>query len=208
MSVFLYDWFCPPTKCSIGQIHKKTCPRTVAKTLLSVCVSVLLIPFTDLSVAPTVRMYTYLGSWNTDSHSYPVQFSFRKHEPLVASQSTAGTSHHILHTLQARPLPRIIINTTKTVDTDGCSTDMTYNAYFIGNFGHNQKYHHALSCCVVRMSRVDMKVVLLGREYSGKTSVVERYLYDRFQGQVPYQAVRTFLMLDQINDCYYINYYL
>lgn len=36
------------------------------------------------------------------------------------------------------------------------------------------------------MSRVDMKVVLLGKEYGGKTSLVERYVYDRFSG-LPYQ---------------------
>lgn len=32
-----------------------------------------------------------------------------------------------------------------------------------------------------------MKVVLLGSEYVGKTSLLERYVYDRFRGQVPYQ---------------------
>jgi len=37
------------------------------------------------------------------------------------------------------------------------------------------------------MSRVDLKVVLLGKEYGGKTSLVERYLHDRFQGDIPYQ---------------------
>ncbi|XP_013782812.1 ras-related protein Rab-24-like [Limulus polyphemus] len=37
------------------------------------------------------------------------------------------------------------------------------------------------------MSRVDLKVVLLGKEYGGKTSLVERYLYDRFKGSAPYQ---------------------
>lgn len=36
-------------------------------------------------------------------------------------------------------------------------------------------------------SRVDLKVVLLGKEYGGKTSLVERYLHDRFQGDIPYQ---------------------
>jgi len=37
--------------------------------------------------------------------------------------------------------------------------------------------------------RVDMKVVMLGREAGGKTSLVQRYLYDRFSGNLPYQAV-------------------
>lgn len=38
------------------------------------------------------------------------------------------------------------------------------------------------------MSRVDLKVVLLGKEYTGKTSLVERFIYDRFQGDRPYQS--------------------
>lgn len=37
------------------------------------------------------------------------------------------------------------------------------------------------------MSHVDLKVVLLGKEYGGKTSLVERYLYDRFDAATPYQ---------------------
>ena len=45
-------------------------------------------------------------------------------------------------------------------------------------------------------SRVDMKVVLLGKEYGGKTSLSERYLYDRFSGNgLPYQAVSIFSKL-------------
>ncbi|XP_031568403.1 ras-related protein Rab-24-like [Actinia tenebrosa] len=36
-------------------------------------------------------------------------------------------------------------------------------------------------------SKVDAKVVLLGKEYSGKTSLVERYLHHRFNEGVPYQ---------------------
>ncbi|XP_014666003.1 PREDICTED: ras-related protein Rab-24-like [Priapulus caudatus] len=36
-------------------------------------------------------------------------------------------------------------------------------------------------------SRVDLKVVLLGKEYGGKTSLVERYLHDRFNADLPYQ---------------------
>uniref|UniRef100_T1J8R1 Uncharacterized protein n=1 Tax=Strigamia maritima TaxID=126957 RepID=T1J8R1_STRMM len=45
----------------------------------------------------------------------------------------------------------------------------------------------ALCLFLLTMSRVDLKVVLLGKEYGGKTSLVERYLNDRFQGEVPYQ---------------------
>ncbi|KAK2572470.1 Ras-related protein Rab-24 [Acropora cervicornis] len=36
-------------------------------------------------------------------------------------------------------------------------------------------------------SKVDAKVVLLGKEFSGKTSLVERYLHERFNENVPYQ---------------------
>ncbi len=36
-------------------------------------------------------------------------------------------------------------------------------------------------------SKVDAKVVLLGKEYGGKTSLVERYLHNRFSGDLPYQ---------------------
>ena len=39
------------------------------------------------------------------------------------------------------------------------------------------------------MSRVDLKVVLLGSEYVGKTSLLERYVYDRFRNNLPYQNV-------------------
>uniref|UniRef100_A0A0B6ZXI9 Ras-related protein Rab-24 n=1 Tax=Arion vulgaris TaxID=1028688 RepID=A0A0B6ZXI9_9EUPU len=36
--------------------------------------------------------------------------------------------------------------------------------------------------------KVDIKVVLLGKAYAGKTSLVERYIHDRFLGDtVPYQ---------------------
>lgn len=36
--------------------------------------------------------------------------------------------------------------------------------------------------------RVDAKVVLLGREYSGKTSIIERYIHNRFDENQPYQS--------------------
>ncbi|XP_046850746.1 ras-related protein Rab-24-like [Xenia sp. Carnegie-2017] len=38
-------------------------------------------------------------------------------------------------------------------------------------------------------NKVDAKVVLLGKEYSGKTCLVERYLHARFNKDVPYQNV-------------------
>jgi len=37
------------------------------------------------------------------------------------------------------------------------------------------------------MMRIDVKVVLLGKEYSGKTSLVERFLSERFAGENRYQ---------------------
>lgn len=36
-------------------------------------------------------------------------------------------------------------------------------------------------------NKVDVKVVLLGKEYGGKTSLVERYLHNRFNDELPYQ---------------------
>ncbi|CAG5133213.1 unnamed protein product [Candidula unifasciata] len=40
--------------------------------------------------------------------------------------------------------------------------------------------------------KVDIKVVLLGKSYAGKTSLVERYIHNRFIGDtVPYQNVIT-----------------
>lgn len=38
-------------------------------------------------------------------------------------------------------------------------------------------------------NKVDAKIVLLGKEYSGKTCLVERYLHGRFNKDVPYQNV-------------------
>ncbi|GFO36874.1 ras-related protein rab-24 [Plakobranchus ocellatus] len=41
-------------------------------------------------------------------------------------------------------------------------------------------------------AKVDIKVVLLGKAYTGKTSLVERYIHNRFSGDtVPYQNVIT-----------------
>jgi len=37
------------------------------------------------------------------------------------------------------------------------------------------------------MAKVDMKVVMLGREFCGKTSLVERFLNERFAGENKYQ---------------------
>ena len=37
--------------------------------------------------------------------------------------------------------------------------------------------------------KVDLKVVLLGKEFGGKTSLVERYIHGKFNAQAPYQSV-------------------
>jgi len=37
------------------------------------------------------------------------------------------------------------------------------------------------------MSKIDLKIVLLGKEFSGKTSLVERFLNDRYAGDNRYQ---------------------
>ncbi len=41
--------------------------------------------------------------------------------------------------------------------------------------------------------KVDLKVVLLGKEYGGKTSLVERYIHGKFNSQAPYQSVSLLL---------------
>jgi len=38
------------------------------------------------------------------------------------------------------------------------------------------------------MAKIDVKVVMLGKEFSGKTSLVERFLNERFSGDNRYQA--------------------
>ena len=38
--------------------------------------------------------------------------------------------------------------------------------------------------------KVDMKVVMLGCEVVGKTSLVQRFIHDRFMGNITYQAVK------------------
>ena len=39
------------------------------------------------------------------------------------------------------------------------------------------------------MSRIDAKVVLLGKSYAGKTCLVNRYTRETFDSNIPYQNV-------------------
>ena len=41
----------------------------------------------------------------------------------------------------------------------------------------------------MRPAITDMKVVLLGQEYVGKTRLVDRYLHERFSNHMDYQTV-------------------
>lgn len=45
--------------------------------------------------------------------------------------------------------------------------------------------------------KVDLKVVLLGKEYGGKTSLVERYIHNKFNSNAPYQSVSYYSSLEQ-----------
>lgn len=36
---------------------------------------------------------------------------------------------------------------------------------------------------------VDIKVVLIGAQYAGKTSIIHRFIHNRFLSDVPYEAV-------------------
>ena len=46
-----------------------------------------------------------------------------------------------------------------------------------------------LGLAVNMAGKVDLKVVLLGKEYGGKTSLVERYIHGKFNANAPYQSV-------------------
>ena len=41
---------------------------------------------------------------------------------------------------------------------------------------------------ITNMAKIDVKVVMLGKEYSGKTSIVERFLSESFGGENRYQS--------------------
>ena len=44
-------------------------------------------------------------------------------------------------------------------------------------------------------AKVDCKVVLLGKEYGGKTSLVERFVHGKFQDGNAYQNVSDYLFV-------------
>lgn len=48
---------------------------------------------------------------------------------------------------------------------------------------------HGPGCELAMAGKVDLKVVLLGKEFGGKTSLVERYIHGKFNAQAPYQSV-------------------
>ena len=48
--------------------------------------------------------------------------------------------------------------------------------------------------------KVDLKVVLLGKEYGGKTSLVERYIHGKFNSNAPYQSVSFALDVARVSD--------
>lgn len=49
--------------------------------------------------------------------------------------------------------------------------------------------------------KVDLKVVLLGKEYGGKTSLVERYIHGKFNANAPYQSVSLKVYRSSIISC-------
>ena len=49
--------------------------------------------------------------------------------------------------------------------------------------------------------KVDLKVVLLGKEYGGKTSLVERYIHGKFNSNAPYQSVSLRVCRSAVSPC-------
>ena len=42
---------------------------------------------------------------------------------------------------------------------------------------------------------VDIKVVLIGAQFAGKTSIIHRFIHNRFLSAVPYEAVCDFVVI-------------
>lgn len=77
------------------------------------------------------------------------------------------------------------------VERDHHALDHAYYLNYSQNYNFCYVFTDLYLWCLVEMaSRVDLKVVLLGKEYGGKTSLVERYIHGKFNSSAPYQSVR------------------
>ena len=52
---------------------------------------------------------------------------------------------------------------------------------------------------------VDIKVVLIGAQYAGKTSIIHRFIHNRFLSDVPYEAVCDLVIIKFVVFYYTLN---